>query len=136
MLTDSERSVLSDMFDKYDDKVRQAVESFDRTKKSYLAKFDYSYDFGDWRDGITNKFANITPTQFEPVSKIKLKATYDEARRELQDLRSIPLKPKKLIDDFDDWELETALDDQEAVMAGKKLMQICTDQTLITSILG
>lgn len=125
MMTDSERSVLSDMFDKYDDKVRLAVESFGRTKKSYLAKFDYSYDFGDWKDGVTKKFANITPTQFEPVSKIKpkLKATYDEARRELQDLRSIPLKPKKLIDDFDDWELETALDDQEAVMAGKKLMQ-------------
>lgn len=125
MMTDSERSVLSDMFDKYDDKVRQAVESFDRIKKSYLAKFDYSYDFGDWRDGITKKFENITPTQFEPVSKIrpKLKATYDEARKELQDLRSIPLKPKKLIDDFDDWELETALDDQEAVKAGKKLMQ-------------
>lgn len=125
MMTDSERSVLSDMFDKYDDKVRQAVESFGRIKKSYLAKFDYSYDFGDWRDGINKKFANITPTQFEPVSKIKpkLKATYEEARREMQDLRSIPLKPKKLIDDFDDWELETALDDQEAVMAGKKLMQ-------------
>lgn len=125
MMTDSERSVLSDMFDKYDDKVSQAKESFGRIKKSYLAKFDYSYNFGDWRDGITNKFANITPTQFEPVSKIKtkLKATYDEARRELQDLRSIPLKPKKLIDDFDDWELETALDDQEAVIAGKKLMQ-------------
>lgn len=125
MMTDSARSVLSDMFDKYDDKVRQAVESFGRTKKSYLAKFDYSYDFGDWMDGVTKKFANITPTQFEPVSKIKpkLKATYDEARKELQDLRSIPLKPKKLIDDFDDWELEIALDDQEAVMAGKKLMQ-------------
>lgn len=125
MMTDSERSVLSDMFDKYDDKVSQAKESFGRIKKSYLAKFDYSYNFGDWRDGITNKFANITPTQFEPVSKIKtkLKATYDEARRELQDLRSIPLKAKKLIDDFDDWELETALDDQEAVIAGKKLMQ-------------
>lgn len=125
MMTDSARSVLSDMFDKYDDKVRQAVEAFGRTKKSYLAKFDYSYDFGDWRDGVTKKFANITPTQFEPVSKIqpKLKATYEEARRELQDLRSIPLKPKKLIDDFDDWELATATGDQEAVMAGKKLMQ-------------
>lgn len=125
MMTDSARSVLSDMFDKYDDKVRQAVEAFGRTKKSYLAKFDYSYDFGDWRDVVTKKFANITPTQFEPVSKIqpKLKATYEEARRELQDLRSIPLKPKKLIDDFDDWELATATGDQEAVMAGKKLMQ-------------
>ena len=125
MITDSARSVLSDMFDKYDDKVRQAVESFGRTKKSYLSKFDYSYDFGDWRDGVTKKFANITPTQFEPVSKIKpkLKATYEEAHKELQNLRSIPLKPKKFIDDFDDWELETALDDQEAVMAGKKLMQ-------------
>lgn len=124
-ITQSERSVLSDMYDKYNDKVLQVVESFGRAKKSYLAKFDYSYNFGDWRDGITNKFANITPTQFEPVSKIKtkLKATYDDARRELQDLRSIPLKPKKLIDDFDDWELETALDDQEAVKAGKKLMQ-------------
>lgn len=125
MITQSERSVLSDMYDKYNDKVLQAVESFNRTKKSYLAKFDYSYDFGDWRNGVNKKFANITPTQFEPVSKIKpkLKATYEEARREMQDLRSIPLKPKKLIDDFDDWELETALDDQEAVMAGKKLMQ-------------
>lgn len=125
MMTDSARSVLSDMFGKYDDKVRQAVESFGRTKKSYLSKFDYSYDFGDWMDGVTKKFANITPTQFEPVSKIKpkLKATYDEARKELQDLRSIPLKPKKLIEDFDDWELENATGDQEAVMAGKKLMQ-------------
>lgn len=75
-------------------------------------------------DGITNKFANITPTQFEPVSKIKLKATYDEARRELQDLRSIPLKPKKLIDDFDDWELEATLEAaRKQFMAGKKLMQ-------------
>lgn len=125
MITQSERSVLSDMYDKYNDKVLQAVESFNRTKKSYLAKFDYSYDFGDWRNGVNKKFANITPTQFEPVSKIKpkLKATYEEAHKELQNLRSIPLKPKKFIDDFDDWELETALDDQEAVMAGKKLMQ-------------
>lgn len=125
MMADSARYVLSDMYDKYNDKVRQAVEAFGRTKKSYLAKFDYSYDFGDWRDGVTKKFANITPTQFEPVSKIKpkLKATYEEARMELQDLRSIPLKPKKLIDDFDDWELATATGDQEAVMAGKKLMQ-------------
>lgn len=125
VLTDSERSVLSDMFYKYNDKVRQAIWSFGSIKKSYLAKFDYSYNFGDWRDGITNKFANITPTQFEPVSKIKtkLKATYEEARRELQDLRTIPLNPKKLIEDFDDWELETAIGDQEAVMAGKKLMQ-------------
>lgn len=125
MITQSERSVLSDMYDKYNDKVLQAVESFNRTKKSYLAKFDYSYDFGDWRNGVNKMFANITPTQFEPVSKIKpkLKATYEEAHKELQNLRSIPLKPKKFIDDFDDWELETALDDQEAVMAGKKLMQ-------------
>jgi len=125
MMTDSERSVLSDMFDKYNDKVFQAVKSFNRSKKSYLSKFDYSYDFGDWRDSVTKKFANITPTQFEPVSKIKpkLKATYDEARKELHDLRTIPLKPKKLIEDFDPWELEIALDDQEAVMAGKKLMQ-------------
>lgn len=125
MIIQSERSVLSDMFDKCSNKVLQAEESFGRAKKSYLSKFDYSYDFGDWRDGVTKKFANITPTQFEPVSKIqpKLKATYEEARKELHDLRTIPLKPKKLIDDFDDWELEIALDDQEAVMAGKKLMQ-------------
>lgn len=125
MMADSARSVLSDMYDKYNDKVFQAFKSFDRAKKSYLSKFDYSYDFGDWKDNVTKKFANITPTQFEPVSKIKpkLKAAYENARKELQDLRSIPLKPKKLIDDFDDWELEIALDDQEAVMAGKKLMQ-------------
>lgn len=64
MITQSERSVLSDMYDKYNDKVLQAVESFNRTKKSYLAKFDYSYDFGDWRNGVNKKFANITPTQF------------------------------------------------------------------------
>lgn len=125
MMTSSESSVLLDMFDKYNDKVFQAVKSLDRSKKSYLSKFDYSYDFGDWRDSVAKKFANITPTQFEPVSKIKpkLKATYDKARKELHDLRTIPLKPKKLIEDFDDWELEIALDDQEAVMAGKKLMQ-------------
>lgn len=125
VITGSERSVLRDMYDKYNDKVLQAFNSFAREKKSYLSKFDYSYDFGDWKDSVIKKFGNIKPTHFEPVSKIrpKLKAAYEDARKELQDLRSIPLKPKKLINDFDDWELEIALDDQEAVMAGKKLMQ-------------
>lgn len=124
-ITQSERSVLSDMYDRYMDRVFQEVKSFERYKKTYLSKFDYSYDFGNWKDNVRKKFDGITPTQFEPVSKIrpKVKTTYEEARKELQDLRSIPLKPKKLIDDFDDWELEIALDDQEAVMAGKKLMQ-------------
>ena len=125
VITDSERSVLRDMYDKYNDKVSQAFNSFAREKKSYLSKFDYSYNFGDWKDGITKKFANIKPSRYEPVSQVraKLKAAYDEARKELHNLRTIPLKPKQLINDFDDWELETAMSDQEAVMAGKKLMQ-------------
>lgn len=125
MITQSERSVLSDMYDKYSYKVLQAAKSFEMKKASYLSKFDYSYDFGDWKDSITKKFNNIEPSQFEPVSKkkLKLKATYEDARKELRDLRTIPLNPKKLIEDFDDWELETAIGDQEAVMAGKKLMQ-------------
>lgn len=42
MMTSSESSVLLDMFDKYNDKVFQAVKSLDRSKKSYLSKFDYS----------------------------------------------------------------------------------------------
>lgn len=125
VITDSERSVLRDMYDKYDDKVSQAFNSFAREKKSYLSKFDYSYNFGDWKDGITKKFANIKPSRYEPVSQVraKLKDAYDEARKELHNLRTIPLKPKQLINNFDDWELETAMSDQEAVMAGKKLMQ-------------
>ena len=125
MMDDSARSVLRDMYDKYNDKVSQAFNSFAREKKSYLSKFDYSYNFGDWKDGITKKFANIKPSRYEPVSQVraKLKAAYDEARKELHNLRTIPLKPKQLINNFDDWELETAMSDQEAVMAGKKLMQ-------------
>ena len=81
MITQSERSVLSDMYDKYNDKVFQAFNSFERVKKSYLSKFDYSYNFGDWRDSVIRRFADIKPTQNEPVSKIKLKlkAAYDEA---------------------------------------------------------
>lgn len=132
MMTDSERSVLSDIFEKYSDKVSQAVRDFGEVKKSYLSKFDYSYDFGDWKKSIAKKFANITPSPFEPVSKMqpKLKAAYDETRKELQVLRTVPIKPKKLIEDFDDFDLETALDDKEKVMAGKKLLQNLYGQNL------
>ena len=132
MMVENERSVLSEMYDRYQDKVFQSFISFERYKKNYLSKFDYSYDFGDWKNNIAKKFGNITPTQFEPVSKIqpKVKATYDEARKELHELRSIPLRPKKIIGDFDDFDLEVALDDKEAVMAGKKLLQNLYGQNL------
>lgn len=132
MITDSERSLLSDMYHRYEDRVYQAFKSFEGYKKSYLSKFDYSYDFGDWKDNVRKKFTDIAPTQFEQVSKIrsKVKATYDEARKELHELRSIPLRPKKIIGDFDDFDLEIALDDKEAVMAGKKLLQNLYGQNL------
>lgn len=125
VMTDGERLALSDLVDKYNSRILHAAQEFDRYKKGYLSKFDYSYDFGDWKENITKKFANLTPTQFKTTKEMypEVKAAYEEARKELQTLRTVPLRPKKLIEDFDDFELEIALDDKEAVMAGKKLLQ-------------
>ena len=80
MITDSERSLLSDMYHRYEDRVYQAFKSFEGYKKSYLSKFDYSYDFGDWKDNVRKKFTDIAPTQFEQVSKIRSKVKTKHVR--------------------------------------------------------
>lgn len=132
LMIDSEQQALSTMIDKYNSRILHTAQDFDRYKKRYLSKFDYSYDFGDWKSNITKKFANLTPTQFKPVKEMhsEVKATYEETRKKLQTLRTIPLRPKKLIENFDDFELEIALDDKEAVMEGKKLLQNLYGQNL------
>lgn len=125
VMTSKQEQELSEMIEKYEEKVLASAKAFDAYKKGLLSKFDYSYDFGDWKDNARRKFANITPSQFETANDLrpKIKLAYEDAKKELQQLRSIPLVPKKLIEDFDDFEWEISLGDQEGVMAGKAMLQ-------------
>lgn len=132
IMTDRQEKILYDMVDKYNRQVVRAATEFNNYKSSFLKKFDYSYDFGDWKSDVTARFANIRPTQFTPAKDLRaeVKRTYKSARKELQELRTIPIKPKKLIEDFDDYELEFALNDKEALMNAKKIMQDCYGKNL------
>ena len=125
VMTDNQQKVLSDMIDKYNERVFKAANDFNQYKASFLKKFDYSYDFGDWRDKVGQKMASIKPTQFTPVDKLrtKVKATYEEAKQELQKLRTVPVSPQKIIDDFDDFDLQAAISAEDGVNAAKVLLQ-------------
>lgn len=125
VMTGKQEQELSEMIDKYEEKALASAKAFDAYKKSLLSKFDCSYDFGDWKDNVRQKFANITPSQFETANDLrpKIKLAYEDAKKELQQLRSIPLIPKKLIEDFDDFDWQSAMDEREGVLAGKAMLQ-------------
>lgn len=132
LMTSRQENILFGMVSKYNAQVMRAAAEFGKYKKGLLDKFDYSYDFGEWKSDVAARFANIRPTQFTPVKDLraKVKQTYENARAELQELRTIPIKPKKLIEDFDDFELEFALNDKEAFMNAQKIMQNCYGKNL------
>lgn len=125
VMTTKQEQELSEMIDRYEEKVLASVKAFDAYKKSLLSKFDYSYDFGDWKDNVRQKFANITPSQFETANDLrpKIKLAYEDAKKELQGLRSVPLVPKEIIDSFDDFDWQSAMDEREGVLAGKAMLQ-------------
>lgn len=132
LMTSRQEEILFDMISKYNSQVMRAATEFGKYKKGFLDKFDYSYDFGEWKSDVAARFANIRPTQFTPVKDLRTKVgqTYENAIAELQELRTIPITPKKLIEDFDDFELEFALNDKEALMNAQKLMQNCYGKNL------
>lgn len=124
-MTNSQEKKLSDMVDKYNEKIAQSAMGFNSYRDSFWKKFDYSYDFGDWKKQVLNRFSSIKPTLFNTSKDLKpqIKLLYEEAKRELQELRTIPLNPKKIIDSFDSFDFDTAMTEREKVMAGKTMLE-------------
>ena len=125
LMTYEQEQILSDMIEKYKVQIDKAQYEFSLFKSSYKNKLDYSYDFGNWKKEAKEKISNIYPTRFTSAAELraKVKDTYEEIRKELHELRTVAIKPKKIIEDFDDFDLQVAISAEDGVNAAKVLLQ-------------